>query len=82
MLLEPTEYGTHIVFVERPAPASYKTKIWSVENRHGDGFLGDVRWYVPWRCYSFYPATACVFEKVCLREIADFCDRKTKEHKA
>lgn len=74
------EHGTHIKFVPgRPKP---KTKVWSILNNYGDGELGTVQWFSRWRKYSFFPADNTVYEEVCLREIADFCQRKTTEHKA
>jgi len=40
--------------------------------------LGMVRWYGPWRKYSFFAKDA-VFDCNCLREIADFCEARSKE---
>lgn len=59
-----------------------KTKVWEVvtigTDRHA---LGAVKWFPRWRKYSFYPAPDMVFEEVCLRDIAEFCVEKTKEHR-
>jgi len=43
--------------------------------------LGEIAWFGRWRCYAFYPAGSTIFEKDCLRVIADFCEEKTKEHR-
>jgi len=43
--------------------------------------IGIVKWYAPWRKYAFMPYSNTVFEQDCLRDIADFCERRTKEHK-
>ena len=43
--------------------------------------LGAIKWYAPWRKYSFFPQPHTVFEKDCLREIADFCEKEMKEKK-
>jgi len=72
------ESGSHIKFV--PWVPKKKTKTWLVETKD-DTPLGIIHWYGAWRCYGFSPKPATVFEKVCLREIADFCERKTQEHK-
>jgi hypothetical protein len=72
--------GTHILFV--PAAPGAKTKGWTVDNAYGDGTLGFVGWFGRWRKYCFFPAEGTVFEEVCLRETADFCERETKEYKA
>jgi len=74
-----TEFGTHIKFV--PAPPKPKTKVWWVVNKYDDGHIGNIGWYASWRKYSFFPNPNTVYEQVCLREIADFCERKTAEHK-
>jgi len=73
------EFGTHIKFV--PAPPKPKTKVWWIVNKYDDGHIGTIGWYASWRKYSFYPLNNTVYEQVCLREIADFCENKTKEHK-
>lgn len=57
-----------------------KTVIWRVMSKRG-GWLGDVKWFSRWRKYSFFPAPHCVFEQVCLRDIAEFVEERTKEHK-
>lgn len=84
---EIIEYGTHIKFV--PGPSKPKTKTWYVVNKYDDAsgdfakaHLGWIGWYAPWRKYCFFPKGDTVYEKVCLREIANFCERKTSEHKA
>lgn len=43
--------------------------------------LGQVKWYGPWRCYAFFPADGTLFERVCLRDIAAFCDWLMAERK-
>jgi hypothetical protein len=44
--------------------------------------LGEIRWFGRWRCYSFFPFTDTLYEHTCLRDIADFCETVTKEHRA
>jgi len=78
-----------IIFVEgEPKP---KTKTWHVVTKEdggkpgfeeGGNELGEVRWYGPWRCYAFFPAGGTLFEKDCLRDIADFCEQRSKAHRA
>jgi hypothetical protein len=43
--------------------------------------LGWVAWFSRWRKYAFYPKPETVYEEDCLRDIAEFCEAKTKEHK-
>lgn len=73
-----TECGTHIQFV--PGKPNPKTFTWFVFTKD-DLSIGYITWWGSWRCYAFHPVQGTVFEKVCLREIADFCEKKTKEHK-
>lgn len=60
---------------------SGKTHIWNVTAK-ADGFnLGQVRWFGRWRKYSFFPSPDCVFEEVCLGDIAEFIKWATHTHK-
>jgi len=73
-----------IEFAESQIPAGRKTRIWWVIPDGGETALGEVRWYGPWRQYSFFTSssTPAVFERKCLRDIADFCEARTREHMA
>lgn len=62
-----------------PNPA---TKRWAVMPTDGSAQIGRVQWYGAWRKYCFMPIPNCVFEQMCLREIADFCENQTKLHRA
>lgn len=71
---------TFIDFVQAGSSASRKTARWVVYAK-GGGQLGSVSWYPRWRCYAFFPQGG-VFERGCLREIADFCEKETQQHRA
>jgi len=71
-----------IRFEEQPIPPGQKTKRWLVETEDGNLTLGTVKWYGAWRCYSFFPSPATLFEQQCLRDIADFVAKATAEHKS
>lgn len=58
-----------------------KTNRWQVVTLDGNTVLGSVHWWGAWRQYSFFPQPSTVFERQCLRDIADFCELKTKEHR-
>ena len=73
-----TYEGGYIVF--HPDGHTGKTVIYKVVS--DTSVLGEIRWYGPWRCYAFYPEMETVYEKKCLRDIADFCELLTTEHKA
>jgi hypothetical protein len=71
--------GDSILIVQFGLSENGKTTIWLVNDKDGSR-LGSIRWYAPWRKYAFYP-TMAVLEQSCLRDIADFIDARTKEHK-
>lgn len=71
--------GTWIVFDRTERIAGHKTDRWIV-NSNGVA-LGLVRWFNQWRKYCFFPASDTVYEQVCLREIAAFCEQRTQEHR-
>jgi len=73
--------GSYIAFHREHAQEFGKvTKVWSVMN--GAVILGRVRWFGRWRKYSYLPSPLTVYEEVCLREIAYFCEIATKFHRA
>lgn len=62
------------------SPGSVTHKF-SVTSRQNSSLLGYVKWFIQWRQYCFFPMNA-VFDKKCLREVAEFCERATDEHRA
>ena len=50
-----------------------KTKLFDVR-RLGGATLGMVKWYGPWRQYTFFPAHATVWNNECLNTIITFID--------
>jgi len=49
---------------------------------HAKEWLGDIKWYGAWWCYVFEPDGQTIYEKKCLRDIAQFLDDLTAEWKA
>lgn len=53
-----------------------KTTEWALLARKKDvtvdEVLGSVKWYGPWRQYSFFPIPITVFNRTCLEDIAHF----------
>ncbi len=62
---------------------SGKTLLWNLLTKDGSFLLGKVSWHGPWRKYTFEPAPGyrLVFEQDCLRDIADFIETATREHR-
>lgn len=71
-----------IDFVDAGQSESGKTLLWHVVPKDSVGGIGLIHWYGPWRKYCFSPHAKTVYEQQCLRDIADFCEQKTREHKA
>ncbi len=69
----------HLKFVE--AEPNKKTRRMWVVNKHDDVPLGNIGWFGRWRKYAFYPLPGMVFEQDCLRDIADYIETMTKEHR-
>ena len=76
-------YGTHIIFAPAPkAKPDAKTLRWVVRSYDMMPDLADIAWFGRWRKYAMYPLPGTVYEEVCLREIANFCEQRTREHRA
>lgn len=58
-----------------------KTFKFDVFTEDGYILLGEIRWYGSWRCYAFFPSANTLFERECMRTIADVCERMTRDHK-
>jgi hypothetical protein len=69
---------TQLADIVGPPP---KTNIWQVRNVQSGVDLGLVRWFGRWRQYAFFPDAELVFEKSCLRRIAEFCEHATDRHR-
>ena len=74
--------GEHIYTRECEQPPQRKTKRWTVVANDGEMDLGEVKWYGAWRCFAYFPLDDTLYEKTCLRDIANFCERKTHEQLA
>ena len=71
----------YLRFGEVAARPGRKTKHWTVSRGDGAFALGVIKWYAHWRRYVFEPLAAMVFDPQCLRELADFCQQMTTEHR-
>lgn len=77
----PKAYVTaNLRFVHAGPSPSGKTATFSVLAARNESYLGCVKWYGAWRKYVFFPWTQTLFDPVCLRQIAIFCETLTKKH--
>lgn len=61
--------------------APRKTDVWDVLSARSGERLGFIRWYGPWRQYTFWPAPDTTWNPDCLREIALHCRGLTDAHR-
>jgi len=73
--------ATWVKFDLQGKSPSGKTFCWFVTAIDGGFTVGLIKWYGKWRKYAFFPRENTVFEQVCLRDIADFCDAVTRDHR-
>jgi len=72
-----TEKGTYIDFEQRPATPIVPEE-WIIRNRKSGDVLGAAAYYARWRRWTVEFQQFTVFDSLCLREIADFLDRRLK----
>ncbi len=72
-----------LTFSEPMASKSGKTSIWALYSGKDDSdlWIGEIKWFSRWRRYAFFPDRDTIYEQDCLRDIAQFCEDKTREHK-
>jgi hypothetical protein len=58
-----------------------KTNRWEVSTLDGKHSLGVIAWFGRWRKYAFFPTAPSTFEEICLRDIANFIEYKTREYR-
>jgi hypothetical protein len=65
----------------RECPSRGITKAFIVANIKTLSTLGVIKWYAPFRKYSFYPYANMVFDATCLKDITDFINQLEAERK-
>ena len=69
----------YIQFVFAKYSNTGKTEQWNVATKEdAEDLLGVVKFYAPWYCYAFFPFDKTLYEKQCLRDIAEFCEQQNK----
>ena len=72
--------GKYIKFVEFLVVTT-KTRVFDILNKDTHCIIGTIRWYGPWRKYSFFPEPNTVFESQCLSDITKFLNDLMLERK-
>lgn len=60
----------HIHFIEIPTQS--KTSVWSCYVNNSSDELGQIRWYVRWGQYCYFPVAQAIYSADCLNDIAYF----------
>ena len=64
-----------VEFIQVPRrEAMRSTHVFEVRNKTQGSTLGMIEWFGRWRRYSFFPEVDTIYDAVCLRDIAAFCD--------
>ncbi len=69
-----------IEFIEDSNPAQ-KTRRFFLKNKENGFTIGEIKWYGPFRKYSFFPADNTVFEEQCLSDITTMLHNLEMERK-
>jgi len=59
-----------------------KTNVYFIQTKNGDVDLGVVKWYAPWRQYTFFPVDNTIFSRGCMSDINTFIENLMNERKA
>ena len=59
-----------------------KTVVIQVGNNFDGSALGIISWYSRWRCYAFEPDGFTIYEKKCLRDIANLLEQLTENQRS
>lgn len=73
---------SYLKFEDRGTTPSGKTRRWVVLNSVSGVALGWVQWAPNFRKYAFESFPSMIYDACCLRDLSEFVEAKTKEHKA
>jgi NADH:ubiquinone oxidoreductase subunit len=73
---------SYLKFEDRGTSDSGKTKRWVVLNSLSNAALGWVQWYSGFRKYVYEGLPGTKYDAGCMREIANFIEAKTIDHKS
>ena len=73
--------GAFLQFALEGTTPSGKTSIWIIRSQRSGNILGGILWSGAWRKYIFRTIADCDFDGNCLREIIEFAETRTREHK-
>ena len=54
------------------ADSKPKTEVYAVMTKDNEVALGIIKWYAPWRQYTYFPDDNTIYSKGCMEDINDF----------
>ena len=69
--------AAYMDFVLQEQDPGRKTEKWKALSVQGSCELGIVSFHPAWRKYVFWPEKNTIFDPACLRELADFVEKRT-----
>ena len=57
--------------------ANATTHKFSVYSKFNGSYLGYIKYFAQWRKFVFFPGSSSMFDCLCMREIAEFCETQT-----
>ncbi len=84
VISKSTTTSKYITFCDIGPRPGENTSRYDVIAKEDNAELGRIRWFDRWSKYVFIPNqdTETCFEETCLRDIAEFCETRTREYKA
>lgn len=75
-----TTTNPYLKFAEELSPSGKTKVVWVGSISSGDP-LGVIKWYGPWRQYTFFPEVGTTFNKGCMESIIEVIDELMKERR-
>lgn len=65
-----------------PSPGQIRrTRLWHVISRKRGNIIGEIKWYPGWHRYALFPTPNTVWDEICMRDVAEFCQEQTNDQK-
>jgi hypothetical protein len=82
MILKAGEFAEYKWFELWCTASTGKTLKFDVVTKDFPSTIGEIKWYAPWRKYSFFPSANTVFEVDCLKDIVSIISELMEARKS
>lgn len=79
---QPTEntiYNGDYFFIVKQVVKDRKTPLYHIFE-HNTNYIGEIKWYGPWRKFCFYPDKDTIWDNKCLTEVVNFLVKLNKDY--